>query len=224
VVASFAGSTDYAAATSNPLTFTISQATPTVDVTDAGGTFTGNPFPATATVTGVSGTPAASLETVSPTLTYFSGSTATGTPLSGAPSAVGAYTVVASFAGSTDYASATSSPVTFAITSSTQPMVSSITLPDANPVTAGTATVDFTVTFNEAVTGVSTSTFAALATGLTGSSIESVTGSGSDYTVTVNVGSGSGDLRLEQVADSSVMDSSNNTLNGAFTGPAYTIS
>ena len=116
VVATFAGSSDYTSATSNPVTFTINAATPVVTVSDAGGAFTGSPFAATATMTGVSGVPAASLEGVTPTLTYYAGSTATGTPLTGAPGAIGTYTVVASFAGSTDYTSATSAPVTFNIT------------------------------------------------------------------------------------------------------------
>ena len=84
-VASFAGSADYASANSSPVTFSITQATPTVTVSDSGGKFTGSTFPATATVAGVDNTPAASLEGVSPTLTYYAGSTATGTPLSGRP-------------------------------------------------------------------------------------------------------------------------------------------
>ena len=86
------------------------QATPTVTVKDAGGPYTGNPYPATALVNGEP-----SLESVSPTYAYYSGSTATGTPLSGAPIAAGVYTVVASYAGSADYASAVSSPLTFTI-------------------------------------------------------------------------------------------------------------
>ena len=83
---------------------------PTVTVTDAGGTYTGNPFPATALVNGQ-----ASLEGVSPTLAYYVGSTATGTPSSTAPTAVGTYTVVATFPGSPDYLAASSNPVTFSI-------------------------------------------------------------------------------------------------------------
>ena len=47
--------------------------------------------------------PAHSLEGVSPSLTYYAGGTASGTPLVGPPSASGTYTVVASFAGSADY-------------------------------------------------------------------------------------------------------------------------
>jgi hypothetical protein len=115
LVASFKGSTDYAAAQSTAVTFTISQATPTVTVTDAGGTYNGKAFPATAKVVAVTGTAGPSLEKIAPTLTYYAGPSASGTPLAGAPTAVGTYTVVASFAGSTDYAAATSKPVTFKI-------------------------------------------------------------------------------------------------------------
>ena len=118
-VASFAGSTDYLSATSTPATFTITQAKPTVTVTDAGGTYTGSAFPATGTVAGVVAgvdtTPEPTLGGTGLTYTYYSGTSATGTPLGSAPSAIGTYTAVASFAGSTDYLSATSTPVTFAI-------------------------------------------------------------------------------------------------------------
>ena len=107
-LSSFAGSADYTSAEHAPASFTISQATPTVSVSDSGGTFNGSAYTATATVAGVvpgvDDTPAPSLEGVTPTLTYYD---AWGNPLAGAPSAAGTYSVVASFAGSTDYTSAT---------------------------------------------------------------------------------------------------------------------
>ena len=92
--------------------FRIAQATPAVALGAAGGTFSGTAFVATATVAGVSGTAGASLEGVSPSVSYYVGTYAiaaqlTGlTPLSGAPIGAGAYTVLATFAGSTDYAAA----------------------------------------------------------------------------------------------------------------------
>jgi MBG domain (YGX type)/Bacterial Ig-like domain (group 3) len=89
--------------------------TPVVAVTDAGGTYNGLSFAATASVTGVSSSPASSLEGVGPTLAYYTGSSPTGTVLSGAPRTVGTYTVVATFAGSADYTPA-SAQATFAIT------------------------------------------------------------------------------------------------------------
>ena len=107
VLATFTGSTDYASASASR-SFSIRQATPTVTVTDNGGTYNGSPFSASATMTGVSGTKTGTLEGVSPTYEYYSGTGTGGTDLgSTAPSAAGTYTVVASFAGSTDYTSAT---------------------------------------------------------------------------------------------------------------------
>ncbi len=88
---------------------TISQGTPVVSVADAGGSFSGAAFPAMTNVNGQ-----ASLEGVSPTLTYYSGTKVTSAPLSGAPSAPGTYTVLGYFSGSSDFGSATSS-TTFTI-------------------------------------------------------------------------------------------------------------
>jgi hypothetical protein len=116
VTASFAGSADYISA-SNFTTFTIEKATPTIAVTDAGGTFSGLAYPATATIAGVvpgvDKTPGTTLETVGLTLDYVN--TATLADLgSNAPSAAGNYRVTAAFAGSADYA-ASSNFTTFSI-------------------------------------------------------------------------------------------------------------
>jgi hypothetical protein len=119
VVADFPGSTDYAAGTSQPVTFSISQATPLVSVSAAGGAYTGSAINPSMTVTGVSGQAASQLDGIAPAAVYYTGSTATGTPLSAAPSNVGTYTVVATFPGSTDYVAGTSTPVTFAIIKAT---------------------------------------------------------------------------------------------------------
>ena len=125
VVASFAGSTDYVSATSPQGHFTINQATPTVTVTDAGGTYNGQPFPATAKVAGVVAghggdtTPAAKLENVPLTFTYLDLTTGTG-PVNTPPTEAGTYRVWASFAGSTDYLQAFSvPPVQFTINQAT---------------------------------------------------------------------------------------------------------
>ena len=119
VVASFAGGAGFVSATSSPVTFTIAQATPAVTVTGAGGTFDGQPIPATAkvagVVAGVDAIPATSLEGVSPTLAYYVGANASGPASATAPTTAGTYTVVASFAGSTDYLNAIGSPITFTI-------------------------------------------------------------------------------------------------------------
>jgi Ca2+-binding RTX toxin-like protein len=105
-------------------TLTITQATPLVTVSDAGGTYNnGTPFPATATVAGVivgvDNTPGPSLEKFSLVVTYYSGTSASGSGTATPPSAPGTYTAVASFPGSTDYKSA-SAAVTFTIQTQTQ--------------------------------------------------------------------------------------------------------
>jgi hypothetical protein len=120
VTATFAGSTNYTSASAST-TFTIRQVTATVKVHASGGTFTGSSFPASATVAGINGQFGPSLEGVTPTLTYYSGSTASGTPLSGPPTNAGTYTVVASFV-STSY-SYTSATTTFTITKATPKVI-----------------------------------------------------------------------------------------------------
>jgi beta-lactamase superfamily II metal-dependent hydrolase len=109
----------------------------------------------------------------------------------------------------------------------TAPTVVSINRADANPTAA--ASVNFTVTFSESVTGVNAADFALAATGPTGTSITGVTGSGTTWTVTVNTGSGDGTLGLNLADDDSIADPATNPLggsgagNGNFTGQIYTI-
>jgi RHS repeat-associated protein len=127
VVAAFTSSDpDYSDTESAPVTFTIDQATPGVMVTDAGGVFNGSSFPATATIAGVvsgaDNTPGSSLEGVPLVLSYYVGTNIAGTPLSGAPSAAGSYTVVALFAGSQDY-EGTSNQTSFVISQATPNVV-----------------------------------------------------------------------------------------------------
>jgi large repetitive protein len=102
VRANFAGNTNYTSAYKDQ-SITIIQATPTVNVAWSGGVYSGNAFVATATVTGVGG---ATISTPAPTFAYYSGNTASGTPLAGAPLNAGTYTVRASFAGNANYTSA----------------------------------------------------------------------------------------------------------------------
>ncbi len=101
--------------------FTISPATPTVKVADAGGTYKGMAFAATATVAGVvpgvDNTPASTLEGVGLTLDYeqLAGNGTVVADLGAvAPVAAGSYEVTASFAGSPDYMAASAS-TTFTI-------------------------------------------------------------------------------------------------------------
>jgi PhoPQ-activated pathogenicity-related protein len=125
LVASFNGSQDYLD-TAKQIFFQITADTPVISLSDAGGTYNANPFPATATiagvVSGVDNTPGSSLEGVPLSLSYFPDTTITGTPLSGAPTNAGQYTALASFAGSTDYATFSQS-VTFQIGQATPTVV-----------------------------------------------------------------------------------------------------
>jgi beta-lactamase superfamily II metal-dependent hydrolase/DNA/RNA endonuclease YhcR with UshA esterase domain len=99
-----------------------------------------------------------------------------------------------------------------------------VTIARANPSPTAAASVDFTVTFSEAVTGVDSADFALTTTGIAGTSITGVSSSGTTYTVTVNTGSGSGTIRLDVVASPSVSDAAGNALAGGFnSGEVYTI-
>ena len=114
----------------------VTAATPTVSVSDAGGTYNGSTFEATATVTGLDGT-GSSLDGVSPTFTYYAGNSASGTPLAGAPTNAGTYTVVASYPADRNYTSA-SDETTFTIApaplrSAPRASTRSTTLPRAPP-------------------------------------------------------------------------------------------
>ncbi|MEA2570339.1 MAG: endonuclease mitochondrial [Acidobacteriota bacterium] len=105
----------------------------------------------------------------------------------------------------------------------TAPLVSSITRVNADP--TGLSSVDFTVTFDSAVTGVDTSDFSLTSTGLTSLSITGITGSGTTYTVSVNTGSGaSGTIRLDVNNGASISDAAGNALGAGFTsGQTYTV-
>jgi hypothetical protein len=120
VVAHFAGGGNYASADSAPATFSISPATPSVQVTAHGGTYNGNSSAASATATGVTGdgtlatSPSSALS-----FTYYTGSSAGGTGSPIAPTNAGTYTVVAHFAGGGNYTSADSAAITFSIAKAT---------------------------------------------------------------------------------------------------------
>jgi len=80
------------------------------------------------------------------------------------------------------------------------------------------SSVDFTVTFSESVSGVNSGDFSLTTTGLTGTGITGVSGSGATYTVTVGTGSGSGTIRLDVLDDDSIKDAANNLLGGVGAG------
>lgn len=120
-------------------------------------------------------------------------------------------------------------PVTVTYTLPSFPSVLSIDLADVNPTNTGTS-VNWTVTFNQIVTGVNAADFVLVpGGGVSGETITAVTGSGANWTVTANVGSGTGTLGLNLVDDDSIVDSGGLKLggtgagNGNFTGQVYTV-
>jgi hypothetical protein len=83
--------------------------------------------------------------------------------------------------------------------------VASITRLDATPTAAGT--LHFNVLFGDLVTGVDPTDFVLTTDGtLAGASVSTVTGSGNVYTVTVNAGTGEGNLRLDLTDDDTILD------------------
>lgn len=94
----------------------------------------------------------------------------------------------------------------------------------AAPSPTNAASVAFTVTFSEPVSGVDTGDFGLnISGGITGASITSVSSIGSaTYAVTVNTGSGNGTLGLNLLAGATIADAAGNAP-AAVTGPVYTI-
>jgi VCBS repeat-containing protein len=104
----------------------------------------------------------------------------------------------------------------------TAPTVSSVVRASANPTNA--ASVDYTVTFSEDVTGVDAGDFTLTTTGVSGASIVGASGLGDTWTVTVDTGSGEGSIRLDVVDDDTIADGVTNRLDGGFTaGAVYTM-
>ncbi|MCK6585854.1 MAG: hypothetical protein L6Q49_22340, partial [Anaerolineales bacterium] len=91
-----------------------------------------------------------------------------------------------------------------------------VSIARANPSPTNALSVDFAVTFSEAVSGVDLSDFS-LST-QNGAVLTAITGSGATYTVTVTTGIGNDDLRLDFVDNDSVSDPTGNTTTTGFTG------
>ncbi len=97
------------------------------------------------------------------------------------------------------------------------PLAVSSVRADPNPTDA--ATVHFTITFSETVSGVDVSDFILATTGsISGANVTDVSGSGNVYTVGANTGSGDGTLRLDVSDDDSIVDGISNPLGGAGAG------
>jgi hypothetical protein len=145
------------------------------------------------------------------------------TPASGTVLAVGTHTLHVYFVptDTANYANA-AKDVSLTVLDVTAPTVVSVTRVNPNP--TDLFSVDFTVTFSEPVTGVDTTgpdfdDFALDTFGLTDPLITAVTVvSETEYTVTVDTGSGNGTLGLDVLATGAIVDVSNNPLTEGFTG------
>ncbi len=100
------------------------------------------------------------------------------------------------------------------------PEVQSIVRTDPNPVT--TSSVEYTVTFNEAVHGISTSNFGLAFTGTQNATVAGLSAnSGTSITVTVDNITGEGSFGLNLNNTSGITDAAGNDLSGTFTGEVY---
>ena len=107
------------------------------------------------------------------------------------------------------------------------PVVTAITRAGASPTYA--LNVDFNIVFSEPMSGINVSDFKLETAGITGASVNSVSGAGTNYVVSVNTGSGNGTVRLDVIDNDAFTDTVGNKLggdgagNGNFTGEAFTI-
>ncbi|MBF9221346.1 FG-GAP-like repeat-containing protein [Hymenobacter ruricola] len=89
----------------------------------------------------------------------------------------------------------------------------------ASPTNAGS--VSFAVTFASNVSGLTTGNFSVAASGVSGASVASVSGSGNAYTVVVNTGTGSGTVQLQLSNSTGITPGVSNV--PFTTGDSYTI-
>jgi hypothetical protein len=101
-----------------------------------------------------------------------------------------------------------------------QPFVVSINRKQPTSATTSVQIVNFTVTFNTAVTGVDSGDFAAQGFGVASGAVSVTPVSGSVYTVTVQGVAGNGRLGLNLVNNGSIHDSTGQALQS--TGPSFT--
>jgi hypothetical protein len=107
----------------------------------------------------------------------------------------------------------------------TPPTISSINRVTATPTSL--TSVQFLVTFSESVSGVTSSNFTIVRTGLTGTStITSVTGTGATRTVTATTGTGTGTIGLNLTSPTGITDLAGNAMTSTglpFVGQVYTV-
>jgi len=179
----------------------------TITPGDTGVPVSGAPVTFTAPVSGASAAISGSPATVS------GGGAATGNVT--ANSTEGAYTVTATTTG-------VAASVGFSLRNNAAPAVLSIVRVGASPTTA--TTLAYTVTFSEAVTGLTPANFGLALTSAPAASITGLSGSGTTWTVSVATGGGTGLIGLNLVDSAGVIDSDGVSLNNLpFTGEVWTI-
>ena len=163
------------------------------------------------------------------TVTLYDGATLLGTTtatggnwtIASSTLSEGSHSVTAT---ATDAASNTSahSPSLAVTVDTSAPRVSSIALVGTPGATA--TSVQFLVTFNEPVHGLSTDDFTPTTTGGAAGTVASVTAaSGSTATVTINNITGPGTLRLDVKAGTNITDTAGNALPAYTSGPTHTV-
>ena len=189
ITAVYSGDTSYNTSTAtNPPQIVVAKATPTVSVTWSGWTYDGTPHAANGLVSGIG----------TPTFTYYAAASVAqisdANKLSGAPKDAGTYTVLASYAGGTNYNPASNSAT---ITISPAPLT-------ASGITANNKVYDGTK----------------VATLNTGNA--ALVGVFSGDSVTLNTGSATGTFTSKDVANSITVSVAGLTISGAQAGD-YTL-
>lgn len=151
------------------------------------------------------------------------------------------YSVVVGYSGSsgtirldlkssgTSIVDADSNAVTSGYTGATFNVVpSDTTAPVATALThetgAPTSSINYYLTFSEAVTGVGSGDFTLNTTGDFSASISSVSGSGANYTIAVSFSGSDGSLRLDlNSSGTGIADLSSNSISGGIVGDLYSI-
>jgi len=113
----------------------------------------------------------------------------------------------------------------FVVNVTNAPSVNSINRGGAQTVPNSSTSVDYTVTFSETVTGVDISDFTLTPTGSALGTISSVSGSGGNYTVTVDSLAGDGTLRLDlNSSGTGIKNGGSTDISAGFTsGQTYTL-
>ena len=199
-------------ATSSPINFTVAFNESVTGFATGDITLGGTANPDTATVTGSGSTYNVAV----------SGMTSIGTVIASINSAVSQDDAGNGNASSTS----SDNEVTY---SPPAPSVTSIDRKTGDPNPTNSASVDFTVTFDQEVDGIDTGDFSLALSGVTANISSVSSASGNSITVTVDTITGNGTLGLNLVDNDSIQNTMNNPLggtgagNGNFTGQVYTI-